>query len=66
MQYLEFKNIVHNDLAARNILVCKNMEKDENEYLLKISDFGLSKLLSNYETYYSSTEGKGIPVFTKL
>ena len=34
-------NIIHGDLAARNILV---KEKDNNEYTFKIADFGLSRL----------------------
>ncbi len=36
MEYLGSQNYIHRDLAARNILV-------ENESLVKIGDFGLTK-----------------------
>lgn len=39
MQYIEAKNYVHRDLAARNVLVGENN-------MLKIGDFGLTKMLS--------------------
>lgn len=38
MQHLESKNLVHRDLAARNVLVANNN-------IVKISDFGLARLL---------------------
>lgn len=41
MQHLESQNIVHGDLAARNILLC-----DDN--VVKICDFGLAR--SVYKT----------------
>ncbi|ESN90991.1 hypothetical protein HELRODRAFT_90657, partial [Helobdella robusta] len=50
MNYLEQKGIVHRDLAARNILV-------HNKSQVKITDFGLAKLL-NCEEYYLATGGK--------
>ena len=40
MQYIETKNYVHRDLAARNVLVGENN-------MLKIGDFGLTKMLSH-------------------
>ena len=39
MEYLASKNIMHGDLAARNILI----SKVDESYLAKIGDFGLSK-----------------------
>jgi serine/threonine protein kinase len=39
MVYLESKGIVHRDLSCRNLLVTKVDDK----YLVKISDFGLSR-----------------------
>jgi serine/threonine protein kinase len=45
MKYLSSNNIFHNDLAARNILLCKG----ELGIMAKISDFGLStSLLQNF------------------
>ncbi|XP_031619110.1 vascular endothelial growth factor receptor 2-like isoform X2 [Contarinia nasturtii] len=45
MHYLTSQNILHRDLAARNILLCINN-------VVKISDFGLARSLSNEKTYY--------------
>ena len=47
MEYLESLSIVHRDLAARNVLV-------ETRAQVKISDFGLSKILRKGQP---STEG---------
>lgn len=44
MAYLEKKGLVHRDLAARNVLV-------QNPSTVKISDFGLAKLLSETNEY---------------
>lgn len=44
MAYLEKKGLVHRDLAARNVLV-------QNPSMVKISDFGLAKLLSESNEY---------------
>lgn len=44
MQYLANQNIVHGDLAARNVLLCKNN-------IVKIGDFGLAKSLGNNPNY---------------
>ena len=43
------KNLVHRDLAARNVLV-------ENDKIVKISDFGLSRKLSEDLVYLASTK----------
>jgi serine/threonine protein kinase len=40
MAYLESKKIIHRDLALRNTLVTKA----EDEYKLKVTDFGLSRV----------------------
>ena len=47
-EYLSELNIVHRDLASRNILVGDNKQ-------LKISDFGLAR---EDECYVKTTEGK--------
>jgi epidermal growth factor receptor len=43
MDYLEERNIVHRDLAARNVLV-------QSYSQVKITDFGLAKILNTVET----------------
>uniref|UniRef100_A0A3B1JXU7 Receptor protein-tyrosine kinase n=1 Tax=Astyanax mexicanus TaxID=7994 RepID=A0A3B1JXU7_ASTMX len=54
MNYLEEHRLVHRDLAARNVLV-----KTPNH--VKITDFGLAKLLNANEKEYHSDGGK-VPI----
>ncbi|ESO04704.1 hypothetical protein HELRODRAFT_119222, partial [Helobdella robusta] len=54
MAYLEEVRIVHRDLAARNVLV-------QNDNHVRITDFGLSKLLDAGTNIYYSKGGK-IPI----
>ncbi|XP_036420708.1 receptor tyrosine-protein kinase erbB-4-like isoform X1 [Colossoma macropomum] len=51
MMYLEEKRLVHRDLAARNVLV-----KSPNH--IKITDFGLARLLDTNEKEYNADGGK--------
>lgn len=51
MNYLEERHLVHRDLAARNVLV-----KHPNH--VKITDFGLAKLLTTNEKEYHADGGK--------
>ena len=51
--YISSLNIVHRDLACRNILVGKEMS-------LKISDFGLSKILSSEEELYVKADQSNV------
>jgi len=51
MGYLESRGIVHRDLAARNVLV-------QSPTIIKITDFGLAKLLDYNEEEYRSLGGK--------
>lgn len=44
MSYLESKNYIHRDLAARNCLVSDN-------HLVKVADFGLTRLVKPKEIY---------------
>nr|AMK47892.1 tyrosine kinase 2 [Ctenopharyngodon idella] len=56
MDYLHSKRYVHRDLAARNVLV-------ENEGVVKIGDFGLTKYIPEGEIYYRVREDGDSPVF---
>ncbi|XP_077069553.1 non-receptor tyrosine-protein kinase TYK2 [Siphateles boraxobius] len=56
MEYLHSKRYVHRDLAARNVLV-------ENEGVVKIGDFGLTKYIPEGEIYYRVREDGDSPVF---
>lgn len=51
MAYLEERGIVHRDLAARNVLV-------QSANQVKITDFGLAKLLDYNEDEYHAAGGK--------
>ncbi|CAG7721035.1 unnamed protein product [Allacma fusca] len=44
MEFLSSKNVIHGDLAGRNILITQGLSA-------KVSDFGLSKQLFEYSTY---------------
>ncbi|XP_061094293.1 tyrosine-protein kinase JAK2 [Conger conger] len=56
MEYLQGVRYVHRDLAARNILVA-------SETLVKIADFGLTKILPVDKEYYRVTHPKESPIF---
>lgn len=56
MEYLQTLRYVHRDLAARNILVA-------NEVLVKITDFGLSKIIPFDKEYYKITQPGESPIF---
>ncbi|XP_011298700.1 epidermal growth factor receptor isoform X1 [Fopius arisanus] len=51
MSYLEERRLVHRDLAARNVLV-------QTPSCVKITDFGLAKLLDINEDQYKAAGGK--------
>ncbi|XP_032220316.1 focal adhesion kinase 1 isoform X2 [Nematostella vectensis] len=50
MSYLESKNFVHRDIAARNVLVCSHK-------CVKLADFGLSRWVEE-QAYYKASKGK--------
>ena len=43
MSYLASNNVVHGDLACRNVLVFRFDEKDPRNIVVKVTDFGLSR-----------------------
>lgn len=49
MHYLTSRNILHNDLAARNVLLCE-------DYAVKISDFGLARRMNEQQIYEKTGE----------
>lgn len=51
LSYLESRNFVHRDVAARNILV-----SDINT--IKLADFGLSRSIEDQHSYYKASKGK--------
>ena len=59
MEYLSTKRIMHGDLAARNILIGISDGKDNN-YIAKVSDFGLSKTFYD-KTSYTKEDRKALP-----
>ncbi|NP_001086862.1 Janus kinase 1 (a protein tyrosine kinase) S homeolog [Xenopus laevis] len=56
MDYLGSRQYVHRDLAARNVLV-------ENEQIIKIGDFGLTKAIQTDKEYYTVKDDLDSPVF---
>ncbi|XP_053178759.1 tyrosine-protein kinase JAK2 [Scomber japonicus] len=56
MAYLQTLRYVHRDLAARNILVA-------SESLVKIADFGLTKIIPFDKEYYRVTQPGESPIF---
>ncbi|XP_056155115.1 melanoma receptor tyrosine-protein kinase-like isoform X2 [Lampris incognitus] len=54
MNYLEERHLVHRDLAARNVLV-------KTPHHVKITDFGLARLLTASEKEYHADGGK-VPI----
>ncbi len=48
MSYLALNNVVHGDLACRNVLVFRFDENDPRNIVVKVTDFGLSRLSKIY------------------
>lgn len=51
LSYLECKNYVHRDIAARNVLVSSHT-------CVKLADFGLSRWMGEEQSYYKASKGK--------
>ena len=55
MKYIEVNNVIHRDLALRNLLISKT----STGHCVKVGDLGLGRSL---QTSYYSTNGKPIPI----
>lgn len=55
MDHVSAKNVVHRDLATRNILVV-------NKYHVKISDFGLARIIPKEENAYRLKTERLLPI----
>ena len=53
LKYLCDQNIIHADIAARNVLVTYSNDP-KIKYTAKIGDLGLSKVLQTQNDYYTS------------
>ena len=51
MEYLSRNNIMHGDLAARNILLSRQNLENDTGLVAKVADFGLAKNFANNMTY---------------
>ncbi|XP_019849121.1 PREDICTED: tyrosine-protein kinase JAK2-like [Amphimedon queenslandica] len=56
MDYLGSRNVVHRDLATRNVLVVSDQH-------VKIADFGLARQFMENRDYYRSTKRTDLPVY---
>ena len=76
MNYLSKQNIIHRDLALRNLLVTERINKEGIKYIVKVAgkfknyhcystltkiDFGMAKLIAIEQEYYK-IDDKTIPV----
>lgn len=55
MDHVSAKSVVHRDLATRNILVV-------NKYHVKISDFGLARIIPKEESAYRIKTERLLPI----
>jgi len=56
LAYLESKNVIHRDIALRNLLVTRA----DGKYVVKVADFGLSRSTQSGE--YESSSGSKLPI----
>ena len=55
MTYISERNIIHNDIACRNLLVTNSIVEG-HKYLVKVGDLGLGKNIQGNEYYKSKTK----------
>ncbi|MCX7905835.1 MAG: protein kinase [Elusimicrobiales bacterium] len=56
LKYAHSKNVIHRDLKLSNIMI-------SNEGIVKVTDFGLAKVVREAKARYSSTEVVGSPAY---
>eukprot|EP00730_Choanoeca_flexa_P017682 TRINITY_DN8547_c0_g1_i2.p1 TRINITY_DN8547_c0_g1~~TRINITY_DN8547_c0_g1_i2.p1 ORF type:complete len:1147 (+),score=180.38 TRINITY_DN8547_c0_g1_i2:51-3491(+) len=57
LAYLERRNIVHRDIACRNVLVSGHRLKK-----VCLNDFGMSRILGGGSEYYNKTSEEAVPI----
>jgi serine/threonine protein kinase len=62
MAYLEEKNILHLDLAARNLLVSDQITDENESFSVKVSDFGLGIVVPKTDDQYFPAKNEKVPV----
>jgi len=55
LEYIKSKNIIHRDIKPDNIFLIKDIYHD-NEYLIKLGDFGLCKKYNNFNLENNESE----------
>ncbi|EDQ85572.1 uncharacterized protein MONBRDRAFT_34165 [Monosiga brevicollis MX1] len=55
--FISKQGLVHRDVAARNVLVFE----DQPTMLVKLTDFGLARVLSQHQEYYRSAQDDSLP-----
>ena len=60
MAYLHEMNIIHCDLALRNLLASSG--SNSRKYQVKVADFGMSKTITNVGLYSRVNENDALPI----
>ncbi|KNC76725.1 TK protein kinase [Sphaeroforma arctica JP610] len=61
MRYLQNQNIVHRDLAARNCMLSHATNSTFEYPVLKVTDFGMSRMLDGDKEYYHMEQKGQVP-----
>jgi len=58
LNYLHCCNVIHRDIKPQNILL--KIDSGNKEVIVKISDFGICKILTDGRSYQTMTSGSGL------